>query len=128
GHRVGGDLGRDARAEALGVDDGDGLDRAGAGREAGPEALHPRAVGAHDAAPAHHHVWPAPGASGPAHGASIGRAARSRAQAWPVFARMNFDRESSERNSSVRSRPSSITMPKRSSRATDSSMKSSESR
>src|SRR5882672_6212907 len=41
---------------------------------------------------------------------------------------MNRDRESSERNSSVRSWPSSITMPKRSSRATDSSMKSSESR
>src|SRR5712671_144348 len=58
---------------------------------------------------------------------SVGTA-RSRAQAWPIFARMNRDRESSERNSSVRSWPSSITMPKRSSRATDSSMKSSESR
>src|SRR6266852_5411139 len=49
GHDLRGHLGRDARAEALGVDQGDGLDRAGAGGEAGPEALDARAVGAHDA-------------------------------------------------------------------------------
>ena len=58
-HRLGGHLGGDARAEALGVDEGDGLDRAGAGGEAGPEALDPRAVGAHDAEPAHHDIGPA---------------------------------------------------------------------
>ena len=112
GHNLRGHLGRDARAEALGVDQGDGLDRAGAGREAGPEALDARAVGAHvcrarsprpqadDYRAANDYraagSWRVPW---------IGTA-RSRAQAWPVFARMNRDRESSERNSSVRSSPS----------------------
>src|SRR2546428_208872 len=103
GHHLGGYLGADPGAEACGVYRGQGTDRAGSMREPGPEGLGAGPVGADHAQPADHHAGHA------------------------VLERIQRERLSRERNSSARSWPSSMTMPKRSSMATESSMKSSES-
>src|SRR6202008_3358738 len=97
-HDLGGNLGRDPRAEALGLDHRDGLDRAGPRGEPAPAALPPGPVGPHDAEATDHDVGPAVVGSRPAHAALIAPGWASSPQACPFLARMNRDSESMERN------------------------------